>query len=198
MIRSDGQEVDDAIFGRLVERMAMRPVASSWIHPNGGAAMVAVVTPTVPEDCYTLPRYESADGNVVLVTDALLSNREELVAELGWSDARLTQTADGALVMAAYERWGEDCPAKLEGHFALAVWRKRERRLFCSVDAFSFRPLYYHCVDGVFTFASTLRGIFAGSGKVRKLNERAIIRDLMGVRDRVLGAGSQLSGGGRK
>jgi len=185
MIRSDGQEVDDAVFARLVEQMTFGRAEGACHHPNQGAAMVAVTQPVVPEDRYAAPRHQSADGNVLLVTDALLSNRQELAVELGWGEAQLGESADSALVMAAYERWGEACPTKLEGHWALAVWRRRERRLFCAVDAFSFRPLYYHWAGGVFTFASTLRGLLATPGLSRKLNERSLLRHLVVVRDQV-------------
>jgi asparagine synthase (glutamine-hydrolysing) len=185
IIRSDGQEVDEATFARLVERMTFGQFVGTCEHPNRGMAMMAVVRPMVPEDRHSPSRHESADGNVVLVTDALLSNRRDLAGELGWSEERLAEAPDSALVMAAYERWGEGCPVKLEGHWTCAVWLRRERRLFCAVDAFSFRPLYYHLAGGVFTFASTLRGVLATPGLTRKLNERALLRHLVVVRDQL-------------
>lgn len=185
MIRSDGQEVDDAVFARLVDRMTFGRVEGACHHPNKGAAMVAVTQVVVPEDHFAPPRHQSADGNAWLVTDALLSNRQDLGTELGWSETQLAEAADSALVMAAYERWGEKCPIHLEGHWALAVWRRRERRLFCAVDVFSFRPLYYHLAGGVFSFASTLRGLLASPGLSPKLNERALLRHLVVVRDQL-------------
>ena len=184
MILKNEQEIDEAVFLGLVEQMALRKVEVTCPHPNRGAVMVALSTTDVLEDNYGQPRYESADGNAVLVTDALLSNRKELAMEMGWSSERLAQAADGAIVMAAYERWGEACPAKLEGHWALAVWRRRERRLFCAVDAFSFRPLYYAQIGGQFTFASTLRGVLSTPGLSKKLNEQSWLRHLVVVRDR--------------
>ena len=185
MIRRDGQEVEDAVFARLVERMTFNRAEPGGHSPNKGAVMVAVTQPLVPEDHAAPSRHQNADGNILLVTDALLSNRQELAGALGWSEAQLAEAADSALVMAAFERWGEKCPTHLEGCWALAAWRRRERRLFCAVDAFSFRPLFYHLASGVFTFASTLRGLFATPGLWRKLNERTLLRHLVVVRDQV-------------
>lgn len=185
IIRSDGQEVESAVFARLVERMTFGQFEGTCAHPNKGVAMMGVAQPAVPEDRHAPPRHESADGNAVLVTDALLSNREDLARELGWSDERLAEAADSTLVMAAYERWGEGCPIKLEGHWAFAVWLRRERRLFCAVDTFSFRPFYYHLAGGIFTFASTLRGVMATPGLSRNLNERSLLRHLVVVRDQL-------------
>lgn len=185
MIRGDGGELDEAVFARLLERMTFGRAKVAFSHPNKGAALTAVCQPMVPEDRYAPPRHESVDGNVVLVTDALLSNRRELAEALGWDEAQLADSADSALVMAAFERWGEACPVRLEGHFALAAWHRRERRLFCAVDAFSFRPLYYAQAAGAFVFASSLRGVLAAPGVPRRLNEQALLRHLVVVRDRV-------------
>lgn len=185
MIKSDGLEIDDAVFARLVERMTFGQFEGTCAHPNKGVAMMGAIQTMVPEDRHASPRYESADGNTVLVADALLSNRQELAVEMGWSEELLAQTADSALVMAAYDRWGESSPGKLEGHWTFAVWLRRERRLFCAVDAFSFRPFYYHLGEGVLTFASTLRGVLASPGLSKKLNERSLLRHLVVVRDHV-------------
>jgi asparagine synthase (glutamine-hydrolysing) len=182
IIRTDGQEVESAVFGRMVERMAFRRVNEASHHPNRGAALIGVMRPTVPEDRYAQPRYESADGNAILVADALLSNRTELAAQLGWSEGQLEQAADGALVMAAYERWGEACPERMEGHFAFAVWLRRERRLFLAVDALSFRPLYYWVNPEGIAFATTLRGLLAAPGIARKLNDSVLFGHLMRLR----------------
>lgn len=185
MFRRDGGEIEGPVFARLLERMTFGRATGTVSHPNNGVAMMAVVQPAASEDHYMPPRHESANGNAVLVTDALLSNRRELAGELGWSNERLAEAPDSALVMAAYERWGAECATKLEGHFALAVWLRRERRLFCAVDAFSFRPLYYAQAAGAFVFASTLRGVLAAPGVPRRLNEHALLRHLTVVRDRV-------------
>jgi asparagine synthase (glutamine-hydrolysing) len=86
----------------------------------------------------------------VLVFDGRVDNSEEMSAAL---DVR-SPLADEALVLAAYERWGEDCFAKLLGDFALAIWDERRGALVCARDVFGVRPLQYRTEGGVLAFAS--------------------------------------------
>lgn len=137
----------------------------------GGAAFGHVLRVSVPEDRGETQPLRSADGNLLLVTDALLENRAELAASFGWSPGEAAARADSAFVLAAYEKWGEACPAQLEGRWALAIWHARERRLFAAVDAFSFRPFYYVAREGFFALASTLRGLLALPEVSRELHE---------------------------
>jgi asparagine synthase (glutamine-hydrolysing) len=52
---------------------------------------------------------------------------------------------DAALVMAAYERWGQDAFARLEGDFAVAIYDARDRHLVGLRDTLGGYPLYYTC-----------------------------------------------------
>ena len=62
-----------------------------------------------PEDLAERQPLMSRDGRLVLVSDGRIDNRRELSGELGlaWESP---QIPDSAFMLAAYERWGEDCP----------------------------------------------------------------------------------------
>lgn len=47
---------------------------------------------------------------------------------------RRVTISDGDLVLRAYLRWGRDCPRRLPGDYAFAVWDARQRILFCARD----------------------------------------------------------------
>jgi asparagine synthase (glutamine-hydrolysing) len=83
-------------------------------------------------------------GGLVVTADARLDNREALAHTLGLAPS----TGDAGLIAAAYERWGEHCPVRLEGDFAFAVWDAARRRLFGARDRFGVRPLYVHHQPG--------------------------------------------------
>jgi asparagine synthase (glutamine-hydrolysing) len=57
----------------------------------------------------------------VLVADARLDNRMELGAHFGIAPAALSNVPDSALILMAYEKWGEACPEHLLGDFAFAL-----------------------------------------------------------------------------
>ena len=68
-------------------------------------------------------------------------NYIELRREL--SDYPFRTRTDTEVILAAYERWGDDCLRRLRGMFAFGLWDARRRRLLCATDRFSIKPLYY-------------------------------------------------------
>ncbi|MFC6448003.1 asparagine synthase (glutamine-hydrolyzing) [Shinella zoogloeoides] len=80
--------------------------------------------------------------------------REQLAQ--GWTFRSKTDTE---AVLAAYDRWGEDCLEHLIGMFAFAIWDQRRQRLFCARDRFGIKPFYYTTVDGIFYFASEAKAL---------------------------------------
>ena len=72
------------------------------------------------------------------------------------------------LLLAAYEKWGAECPARLLGDFAYAVWDIKARRLFCARDHFGSKPLYYFHQPGKFIiFASQITAILCHPANYR-------------------------------
>jgi asparagine synthase (glutamine-hydrolysing) len=112
-----------------------------------------------------------ATGDRVIVADARIDNREELYHELRLRRRPLSQLADSALILAAHERWGEDCVARLLGDFAFAIWTRRRQRLFCVRDHFGVKPLYYFRAPGFFLFASEIKAILSLRQVPWRINE---------------------------
>jgi asparagine synthase (glutamine-hydrolysing) len=105
----------------------------------------------------------SEAGNVVTF-DGRLDNREALLQQLCdvESNCRLS---DVTLVAAAFDRWDCGCFAKFVGDWAIAVWAKRDKRLFLARDYIGVRPLFYHRSSGRVTWCSQLEPLTAGGGK---------------------------------
>src|SRR5258708_1847765 len=61
------------------------------------------------------------NGELSLVADLRLDNREELAKTLSISAKALSAMPDSALLLAAYKKWGADCVDHLIGDFAFAV-----------------------------------------------------------------------------
>jgi asparagine synthase (glutamine-hydrolysing) len=78
--------------------------------------------------------------------------REALAAH--W---RFRTGSDTETILAAYDRYGEDCVAHLRGMFAFAIWDGQ--KLFCARDRFGIKPFYYAVVDGNFLFASEAKAL---------------------------------------
>jgi asparagine synthase (glutamine-hydrolysing) len=112
----------------------------------------------LPEDCFDQQPL-SAAGVTSLVADIRLDNRDELGQELGLSSQQSAGMADSALLLAAWQRWQEQCLDHLSGAFSFAVWNQQDQHLFLARDHTGERPLCYALAANCFAFASMPKGL---------------------------------------
>lgn len=82
-----------------------------------------------------------------------LEIRKQLIA-FGY---RFRTDTDTEVILAAYDRWGEDCQKKFNGMWAFAIWDSHEKKLFLSRDRFGVKPLFYQVAGSAFVFGSELK-----------------------------------------
>lgn len=82
----------------------------------------------------------NADGSLRIVFNGEIYNYLELREQLG--GYRFRTKTDTEVLLAAYERWGEDCLDRLVGMFAFLLWDDRTKTLFAARDRFGVKPLY--------------------------------------------------------
>ena len=90
----------------------------------------------------------------IVLADARLDNREDLLRDLGLDAGQASRASDAALAAMAWARWGEDGLPRLMGDFALAIWRANEQALVLARDPFGQRPLFFARAKGFLAFAS--------------------------------------------
>ena len=88
------------------------------------------------------PLIDRAAG-LMLVADLRLDNREELAGALDIDAQTLSRLSDGAMLMRAYKKWGENCAEHLLGDFAFAIWDARSRQLVLGRDHMGMRYVFY-------------------------------------------------------
>jgi asparagine synthase (glutamine-hydrolysing) len=124
------------------------------------------------------------DGDaVVVVADARIDNRRELVGALGLPSSAADKLTDDELILTAYEAWGPRMPERLIGDFAFAIWDRSRRTLFCARDPIGARPFHYHLSDRVFVFASEIKALFCLPEVPRELDEVQVAYFLDGFID---------------
>lgn len=128
---------------------------------DGTVSLGRRLTRLLPEDAYDTQPLVGRDSGYVLVADLRLDNRDELAAALGIPPAQARTLCDAALLLAAFERWDDDCCDHLVGDYAFAVWDARVRRLVLARDIIGSRPLHYHRGETFFAFASMPKGLHA-------------------------------------
>lgn len=88
-------------------------------------------------------------------------NYIELREELRQLGHQFRTESDTEVLLAAFSEWGHDCLLRLDGMFALAIWDKVEKTLFCARDPFGEKPFFFCEVPGLFLFASEMKAIAA-------------------------------------
>jgi asparagine synthase (glutamine-hydrolysing) len=121
----------------------------------------------------------SDSGVTALIADIRLDNRRELGMELGFSSQRSATMADSAMLLAAWQRWHEDCVEHLSGAFSFAVWNEREQHLFLARDHTGERPLVYSAGTNYFAFASMPKGLHPLSFVGAEVDEDYVARYLV-------------------
>jgi asparagine synthase (glutamine-hydrolysing) len=127
---------------------------------------------TTPEALVEIMPYIDSTSGCVITADARLDNRDALIAELHLiATAEIRVIGDGALIVAAYLRWGDECPMHLLGDFAFAIWDPHQARLFAARDQIGMRQLiYYNGAPGQLVIATEANAIVAGTGGKVALN----------------------------
>lgn len=98
----------------------------------------------------------SEDGTLWVVLDGELYNREDLRQELQ-AQCSLRTGSDAELILHLFAQEGPDALRRLDGVFALAVWREGEG-LFLARDPVGLKPLYFgQDVQGTLCFASEIK-----------------------------------------
>lgn len=141
---------------------------------RGPIALGHCMLRTTPESMVERQPLANPDETVILVWDGRLDNREELQHELAAAGVALRDESDAELVLQSYMAWGEQCPERLLGDFAFAIWDERHSRLFCARDHMGVRPFFYTRTDRFFAFASEDEALAHLPGVSRALSEQRI------------------------
>jgi asparagine synthase (glutamine-hydrolysing) len=174
IVRLDGRPQPSAHAPALLRAIAQRGPDATGQWSDQSTLLLHTQLRTTAESCLE-PQPWSDPSGMVLVADLRLDYRDELLTLLQLRSQPGAIVGDAQLVLAAYQRWGLQCPAYLNGDFAFALWDKAQRRLFCARDPFGVRPFVYCLLPGkLFAFASQMRALLALDEMPRELDEERI------------------------
>lgn len=131
----------------ILAGLAARGPDGSAVRTDGPAALGHALLATTPEAKNETMPLAHAETGCLITADVRLDNRDALIASLGLDPAGRV-IGDGALILAAYLKWGMDCPEHLLGDFAFVIWDPRSHRLFAARDKVGMRQLIYHFAPG--------------------------------------------------
>jgi asparagine synthase (glutamine-hydrolysing) len=117
--------------------------------------------------------------HLLITMDSRLDNRSGLIEELDIQSCTSGQITDSECILAAYRRWGGDCPKHLLGDFSFAIWDTQKQQLFCARDHIGIKQFYYYADDERFMFANDLRGFQSYDDITDGINDEAIANFLV-------------------
>lgn len=170
----DGRPVERALLGRMTDAIAHRGPdgAHQWI--DGAVGFGHQMLCTTPESLHETQPLRDASGQLCLVLDGRVDNRDELKEAIEARGGRLRDDTDAELVLQSYVVWSEECPKQIIGDFAFAIWDARKQQLFCARDFLGIKPFYYYVDERTFRFGSELQQILADTDIKRRPNEGMI------------------------
>lgn len=138
------------------ENLAMATVGDP---STGCAALVAAGFhgPSFAEHRQACGNGASRERAFWCVCDGRIDNLDDLLPELRSAGIRLQDHSAAEIVLAAYRLWGTECPIRLIGDYAFAVWDPEQRQLFCARDPALLKTFYYTFDGKRFAFASDPR-----------------------------------------
>lgn len=136
--------------------MAHRRLAIVDLGPSGHQPMIA------------------GNGRLVVVFNGELYNHRTLRERLKSEGYSFVSNSDTEVLLAAYDRWGDDCLSHFVGMFAFALFDKATQTLFLARDRTGEKPLFYHKSDDGLRFASELKALLVDPALERRVNAEAL------------------------
>lgn len=112
-------------------------------------------------------------GKYVITFNGEIYNYIEIREELKAFGYSFKSKSDTEVILAAYDKWGDDCVSRFNGMWAFAIHDKKKNLVFCSRDRFGVKPFYYVDLKDYFKFGSEIKQ-FLKPGGPNKANKDLI------------------------
>lgn len=181
VLQLDGRAADCGEIGPVLAALAVRGPDRSDVSGDEAAALGHALNGTTPESLVEPMPLRHVETGCIITADVRLDNRETLMSMLGL-DAAERVIGDGEIILAAYLRWGMDCPVHLLGDFAFVVWDPRHQRVFAARDKVGMRQLVYCNQPGkLFACATDAEALIRHPRVPARLNEGRIADLIMNL-----------------
>jgi len=167
-----GTDIDSNLLKRMCDKIQHRGPDDEGYHFEDNVALGVRRLSIIDLETGGQPIHNE-DETIWLVFNGEIFNYVELRQELE-ARHRFYTKSDTEVIVHLYEEMGERCLDKLNGMFALALWDRRNRRLFLARDRIGVKPLYYAFRDGKLIFASEIKSILE-AGMAAEPDRRAIV-----------------------
>ena len=148
---------NEKIFNAMSDTLVRRGPDSGGAYISKNVALIHRRLAVVDLEGGAQPMYKTYnEREYIIVYNGELYNSDDLRTELSEYGISFNSHSDTEVVLSSYIIWGDKCPEHLNGIFALAIYDKHRRRLFCARDRAGVKPFFYHMGNDGFIFGSEI------------------------------------------
>ncbi|MFB0612106.1 asparagine synthetase B family protein [Aurantiacibacter poecillastricola] len=175
ILHTGGKPVEERCLHRMTEAISYRGPdgIDHWV--SGNVALGHCAMHATAESSLASQPLANEDGTLVVVMDGYLSNWEELRTDLLQRGCRLRTRSDAELILRAYETWGENCPAHIDGEYAFVIWDARAQALYAARDHQGLRPLLYHYDGETLVIGSDMAAVLSALPHTLEVNHHYMV-----------------------
>ena len=170
LLRFDGRTVARHDLERVAHALRQYGPDRSDIVTGGSIGLVHVLMRMTPEDRFDRQPWRGASG-ALIAADVRLDNRADLLARIAVAQRDAAAWPDSRILLAGWEKLGDDIWSMLRGPFAAAIWEPRRRALTLARDHLGLNVVMWHKSARFFAFATMPNGLFALADVPRLLSE---------------------------
>ena len=173
LVRFDGRTVMRRELERAANALKQYGPDRVEIIAKENVGLIHALMRMTPEDRFDRQPQRGASGSII-TADLRLDNRDELFARVGIDRPEAPEWPDSRLLLAGWEKLGDNIWPLLRGPFAAAIWDPHSRSLTLARDHLGLSVVMWHKAEHFFGFASMPNGLFALDEVPRELCEEKL------------------------
>ncbi|MEH7380060.1 asparagine synthase-related protein [Bacillus sp. JJ1533] len=173
------EPVNPDYYGKLMDSLLKFPANDTQVWMKQEVFIGCHAQWITPESINEQLPYYDYESQLVITSDAIIDNREELFEKLQIDIHRRNEIPDSLLILKAYQKWGEECPKHLIGDFAFMIWDEMQQKLFGARDFSGGRTLYYYKSLSQFAFCTLIKPLLNLPYVSKELNQEWIAEYLV-------------------
>ena len=170
-LRFDGKEVARRDLERVANALRAHGPDRSAVAVADHVGLVHVLMGITPEDYFDDQPLRGLSG-AIITADLRLDNRDDILTAAGVTPHDALTWPDSRILLAAWEKVGDEIWVRLRGPFAVAIWDPRRQCLTLARDHLGLNVVTWYKSRQFFAFATMPKGLFALPDVPRILNEQ--------------------------
>ena len=163
------------VLNRMSETLQRRGPDENGIYVNKNTALIHRRLIVIDRENGKQPMAVNHNGTTyVIVYNGELYNTEQLREELKSSGFHFRGHSDTEVVLKTFIKYGKECPKKLNGIFAFAIFNSDDRSVFMCRDKIGVKPFFYYEYKDGLIFGSEIKTILASGVAKPQIDESGL------------------------